>query len=299
MRRKSWIRMVSLVTALLLLAVWTTGCKKDSKSGEEGTATIEVSGTLNSETTAETTPVEGTQSTPETNATAAVTAAVTAAATASPDPSNATVTAAPTGTIGKTATATPKVGATAQPVKATATPKVTAPPAANAKSAKFIVIADSAVQSNQSTSPKGSENTIGINQWPSEADPAIIVYKPAYLKFEVKGITGSVKSAKLVLNYRGQGKGIVDGKTQVFAVSNNSWTEEGITWDNKPTKGAKITEYENPKIYPQIVEINLGSYIKRNGTYSLCLESDSAIRTTFHSKEWVGDSYHPYIEVSY
>jgi hypothetical protein len=59
----------------------------------------------------------------------------------------------------------------------------------------------------------------------------------SYLKFDITSVSGTIVSAKLRL----YGNHTTAGSTSdsAFAVSSNSWTEAGITWNNQPARGAK------------------------------------------------------------
>lgn len=61
----------------------------------------------------------------------------------------------------------------------------------------------------------------------------------AYLKFNLAGIAGSVTTAKLRLYGQHQATGY-SGTDTVAGVSDNTWTETGITWNNQPTTGASL-----------------------------------------------------------
>jgi len=59
--------------------------------------------------------------------------------------------------------------------------------------------------------------------------------RTSYLQFDVSGISGPILSAKLKLyvSYRN-----TTGPVEIFPVADDSWTESGITWNNKPAEGA-------------------------------------------------------------
>jgi hypothetical protein len=57
-----------------------------------------------------------------------------------------------------------------------------------------------------------------------------------FLKFDLSGVTGPVTSAKLRLFGNHATATTADS---AFAVANNTWTESGINWNNKPALGAK------------------------------------------------------------
>jgi hyaluronate lyase len=62
----------------------------------------------------------------------------------------------------------------------------------------------------------------------------------AYLKFDTSSIggVGSVASAKLRVNAEASANANV-GMT-IYAVSNTTWSESAITWNNKPARGGPL-----------------------------------------------------------
>jgi len=61
----------------------------------------------------------------------------------------------------------------------------------------------------------------------------------SYLRFNLASLTASVSSAKLKL-VKASGGG---GNTFLHSVSNDSWTESGVTWNNRPVLGAQVLQF--------------------------------------------------------
>ena len=61
----------------------------------------------------------------------------------------------------------------------------------------------------------------------------------SYLKFDLAGVSGTISSAKLKLYCNGLSNG-APSTAKIFAVTNDSWTESGITWNNAPTLGSQV-----------------------------------------------------------
>ncbi|MHC4413016.1 MAG: CBM96 family carbohydrate-binding protein, partial [Planctomycetota bacterium] len=100
-----------------------------------------------------------------------------------------------------------------------------------------------------------------------------------FLKFTVSDVTETVVAAKLKL-YSTDVTMNVDAK----AVSNTSWTEGAITWNNQPAAGATL-DTKSPGM-AMWVEFDVTSHVTANGTYSFCLQGDySTSGQTFNSKE--------------
>ncbi|MEN7550960.1 polysaccharide lyase family 8 super-sandwich domain-containing protein [Rapidithrix thailandica] len=64
--------------------------------------------------------------------------------------------------------------------------------------------------------------------------------RESYLKFDLSEINGPIAQAKLKLVLVGANTDITSTTWEVAAVSDDSWTETGITWNNKPAKGSVL-----------------------------------------------------------
>ena len=63
--------------------------------------------------------------------------------------------------------------------------------------------------------------------------------RESYLKFDFSTVE-SVTSAKLRINARLSDASVASLLTQIYSVSNTTWSETGITWNNKPTTGSTL-----------------------------------------------------------
>ena len=99
-----------------------------------------------------------------------------------------------------------------------------------------------------------------------------------FMKFDVNGITETVKEAKLFVYSR-------TGDHQITAheVADNSWDELSLTWNNKPVVGNNIITTAG--LLNEWIEFDVSDYIIGNGTYSLALLSDKTTRANMASKE--------------
>ena len=156
-------------------------------------------------------------------------------------------------------------GGTATPtaVPPTATPN----PGSNLT---FIAIADAAAVSNRPGNIFGGTTTLA-----TDASPVI----NSYLRFNVQGAT-TISSATLRL--------FADSSSsiglEVFSVSDNSWGEATLTYNNAPAPGAMVGSATavSPGSW---VEVDVTGYISGNGLYSFMLRSDDTNRLTFDSRE--------------
>ena len=110
----------------------------------------------------------------------------------------------------------------------------------------------------------------------------------AYLKFDLSGVSGSITSAKLKLFT----KSLSSASTRsVYALSNDSWSETDITWNNKPSYGSELSNL-NITSNGAYVEWDITSYINSeytgDKTASLCVNDPVSNNDTgidFYSKE--------------
>jgi PKD repeat protein len=102
----------------------------------------------------------------------------------------------------------------------------------------------------------------------------------SFLKFTVTGLTGPVTSAKLRLY-------VVDASPSagmLYSVADTTWSEDTLTWSNKPALSAAIGP-GGAATLGTWVEINLGSTVTGNGTYSFALVGTSTDAAWFSSSE--------------
>ena len=101
----------------------------------------------------------------------------------------------------------------------------------------------------------GSENPMYI--LPKASD-----YRAIYMRFNLASVSGSVTNAKLRLYTQEWRAGTTtDTKVAVRFVSTDTWTETGITWNNKPATGevlsAGVSDVNN-----SYIEIDLTSKVQ-------------------------------------
>jgi hypothetical protein len=108
------------------------------------------------------------------------------------------------------------------------------------------------------------------------ADPAI----ESYFQFTVAGISGTVTSAKLRL-YVVEG---TDNGPAVYTTS-NSWTESGLTWNNRPARTSGPMDDKGPLAANTWVEYDVTPIVTGNGTYSFLLAMESKVRLSLSSSE--------------
>ncbi|MHC4195948.1 MAG: CBM96 family carbohydrate-binding protein, partial [Planctomycetota bacterium] len=110
-----------------------------------------------------------------------------------------------------------------------------------------------------------------------------------FLKFTVSGVSGTVSSATLKMYSQN-----VTQSVTAKAVSNTSWTEGAITWNNQPTIGSTL-DTKSPSA-SSWVEFDVSNSVTGNGTYSFCLQGSTDTGQSFDSSEGTNN---PVLEVVY
>jgi hypothetical protein len=129
-------------------------------------------------------------------------------------------------------------------------------------------------------------------------DPALVVknstvtgnHRRSFLMFSVSGIAGSISSAKL----RIFGSSPLGTRSDsASAVTSNSWTETGITWNNQPTLGAKQGASVGITTTAKYYEFDVTAFVQAQkaagiNTVSLAITQDQANNDTpdtFNSRQ--------------
>ncbi|MBK1876516.1 DUF7594 domain-containing protein [Pelagicoccus mobilis] len=101
----------------------------------------------------------------------------------------------------------------------------------------------------------------------------------AFYKFDVSGLSESVTSATLKL-YAKVGTG---DPVTAYAVNDNSWTENGITWSNQPVLGSALDTLN--VVDGVFNSFDLSGFITGEGTYTIALQGDADVEQSFRSRE--------------
>jgi len=150
---------------------------------------------------------------------------------------------------------------------------VTSTPTLGASSLTFLPIEDAYIASGSPTINYGPATTLQVDNSP---------IKHFLLKFNVSGLNGQhVTSAKLRLyNVDPSGKG-----GDFYAVSDNSWQEETITWNTAPVALTTLLGSIGSVSTGNWYEVDLTALITGDGTYSLRISSTSSDGADYSSKE--------------
>src|SRR5690606_18524726 len=173
-----------------------------------------------------------------------------------------------TPTATTTATATPTNTPTAT-ATTTATATATTPPSGPIT---LLPVADAGVEEDRPSTNLGTQ--------PSMVVDTVNPNGMGYLRFNVQELTGTPNSVTLRI-YASNG---TSNGPQVVRVASTSWSETGITWNNRPATGAQITNLGRINA-GSWVEIDVTDIVTANGSYSFALVPESSDGADFVTRE--------------
>ena len=180
----------------------------------------------------------------------------------------------PTITFTPTATRTPTNTATAtNPSSLTNTPTRTPTPTnpGSGGTLTFNPIADSYVNETSPTTNYGSLSSLR-----TDGSPIL----RSYLRFNVQGLSGNVTRATL----RVFANSASSAGYSVNGVSNNTWVESTINYNNAPPVGSALGSSGSfgASVW---ISIDVTAYITGNGTYNLALTTPGSTAISFASRQ--------------
>ena len=101
-----------------------------------------------------------------------------------------------------------------------------------------------------------------------------------YLRFAVSGVTSAVTGAKVRLYVTNR----TNNGPAVYATS-NTWTETGITWNNRPSPTGTPTDDTGVLARNTWAEFDVTPLITGDGTYSVLLQPTSSDGADFYSRQ--------------
>ncbi len=109
----------------------------------------------------------------------------------------------------------------------------------------------------------------------------------SYMRFNVSGLTGPVKSAKVlfyVTNASDKG-GAIYPVANTFLGTTTPWTEAGLTWNNAPAIGGAPLSSAGAAPLGGWVEVDVTPAIGGDGTYTFGLKATSSDQVQYNSRE--------------
>ncbi|HWQ88480.1 MAG TPA: DNRLRE domain-containing protein, partial [Desulfitobacteriaceae bacterium] len=108
-----------------------------------------------------------------------------------------------------------------------------------------------------------------------------------YLKFDVSGLSGTVKSAKMrvycLRTFRGGDSAYLVSNN--YQGTTNPWTERGLNWNNAPSLPSTYLSHVAPVTANTWVEFDVTAAVTGNGVYSFALAHNAATLTYYNTKE--------------
>ena len=151
---------------------------------------------------------------------------------------------------------------------ATETPTAAAQPGT---SFAYTPVADSYVNAGSPASNFGTSTTLR-----ADASPDV----HSYLRFDVQGLSGTVTKATL----RVFANSASNVGCTANSVSDNTWTESTITYDNAPPVGSALGS--SPPFGAGVwVSIDMTAYITGDGSYDVALTTPGSTAVSFASRE--------------
>lgn len=133
-------------------------------------------------------------------------------------------------------------------------------------------VADSYVEERFPDATHGSEDRIHIDaHFP----------QTAYLRFDLTGLTGVVQSATIDFKVKNESN---TGGT-IHSVSNNSWDENTLTYNNRPSIDGPALDTAGVAVKNEIVQMDVTQAINGGGVYSFAIVSDSSNGVQYQSRE--------------
>ncbi len=151
---------------------------------------------------------------------------------------------------------------------------------AGAATVNVVASADAYVAANVPDANFGSSTTLQ-----ADASPVNVIY----LKFDVTNFTTPPDKVTLQVFTRSTGTTPVR-----LAVEPSSWTESGITYNNRPQLGTLVAQ-SGALAAGTWISIDVTPYVQSNGTYSFALTTGSTAVRLFDSREGANP---PYLEVT-
>ena len=139
------------------------------------------------------------------------------------------------------------------------------------------VIADAFVNFASPTTNAGTSKVLT-----ADASPI----KRTFVRISVSGVNPrTVASATLHLQVAAASGSNSNSGGQIHAVSNCSWGEKTITWNNQPVMGPVLSTVGGPVALNQGVDFDISSAVQGDGVYCFAIDSTSTDNVNYNSRE--------------
>ncbi|KAA5824805.1 DNRLRE domain-containing protein [Algibacter amylolyticus] len=130
--------------------------------------------------------------------------------------------------------------------------------------------------------------------------------RESFLKFDLSSVSGTVVSAKLKMTASSVGGTTNTGDNiSLKSVNNDSWTESGIEWGNKPQENVSVVDQilKSVTASGQTAEWDLTTYVidqlENDSIVSLHVSANSTSMIKFYSKENSNTSHRPVLVLEF
>lgn len=150
-----------------------------------------------------------------------------------------------------------------------------APSAASAQSTTdftFTPVADAYVMQSAPDSNYGASASLRVDNTPLTR---------SYLRFAIEGLNGSAIQAAKLRIYANSSN---NSGYSVYALADNNWTEDTISFNNSPVAGDNLSNSQpfNGGVW---TEVDISGYAQSEGTYNLVITTTSDTNTNLGSRE--------------
>ncbi|QKZ21068.1 DNRLRE domain-containing protein [Streptomyces chartreusis] len=156
---------------------------------------------------------------------------------------------------------------------------LTTAPTASAATTTISPTADTYVQDSTPSTNYGTSSQLTVDNSP---------VRQSFLKFNVSGLTQAVTSAQLRIRVTGSGNSSNGGTWK--SMTDTTWSETGVTWNNKPAIDGATVASLGSVTNNQWVEIDVTSVVPGNGTFSFGGTSTSSNGAYYDSRESAADA---------
>ena len=143
---------------------------------------------------------------------------------------------------------------------------------ANTALAPFTPVADAYVISTSATTNYGTATNLRVDSSP---------ITNSYLRFTVSGVNGATVQSAVLRIYANTAN---PSGFAVKSVADNSWSESAINYSNAPAAGATLNS-STAVTAGAWVSVDVTSYVKADGTYSLQLSTANTTNTSLGARE--------------
>jgi len=138
----------------------------------------------------------------------------------------------------------------------------------------FTAQADAYVEELHPGANKGTLNYLQVQQASNRNTES-------YIRFTTSGVSGTIQSVELRVYITTSGS---NNGPAVYA-TNNTWTETGITWNNRPALTSGVIDNKGAIARNTWVTYTVTPQVTGNGTYSFALVGDVNDKIGFSSRE--------------